>query len=84
MAMHSSVLAWRIPWTDEPGGLQSMESQRLGQDTVTEHGHTPVNHSKDSTVPDKPHNTSFLKRYKFIYLNWRLITLHYCIGFAIH
>ena len=28
MATHSSVLAWRIPWTDEPGGLQSMGSQR--------------------------------------------------------
>ena len=29
MATHSSVLAWRIPWTEEPGGLQSMGSQRL-------------------------------------------------------
>ena len=28
MATHSSVLVWRIPWTEEPGGLQSMESQR--------------------------------------------------------
>jgi len=27
MATHCSVLAWRIPWTEEPGGLQSMESQ---------------------------------------------------------
>ena len=30
MATHSSVFAWRIPWTEEPGGLQSMESQRVG------------------------------------------------------
>ena len=30
MATHSSVLAWRIPRTEEPGGLQSMESQRVG------------------------------------------------------
>ena len=29
---HSSTLAWRIPWTEEPGGLQSMESQRVGHD----------------------------------------------------
>ena len=29
MATHSSVLAWRIPWIGEPGGLQSMESQRI-------------------------------------------------------
>ena len=29
MAAHSSILAWRIPWTEEPGGLQSMGSQRV-------------------------------------------------------
>ena len=32
MAPHSSTLPWRIPWTDEPGGLQSMGSQRVGND----------------------------------------------------
>ena len=32
MATHSSILAWRIPWTEEPGGLQSMRSQRVGHD----------------------------------------------------
>ena len=32
MATHSSVLAWRIPWTEEPGGLQSTGSQRVGHD----------------------------------------------------
>ena len=30
MATHSSIFAWRIPWTEEPGGLQSMGSQRIG------------------------------------------------------
>ena len=30
MATHCSILAWRIPWTEEPGGLQSMGSQRVG------------------------------------------------------
>ena len=30
VATHSSVLAWQIPWTEEPGGLQSMRSQRVG------------------------------------------------------
>ena len=30
MATHSSILAWRIPWTEEPDGLQSMGSQRVG------------------------------------------------------
>ena len=32
MTTHSSVLAWRIPWTEEPGGLQSTGSPRVGQD----------------------------------------------------
>ena len=32
MATHSSILAWRIPWTEEPGGLQSTRSQRVGRD----------------------------------------------------
>ena len=31
-ATHSSILAWRIPWTEEPAGLQSIESQRVGHD----------------------------------------------------
>ena len=32
MATHSSILAWRTPWIEEPGGLQSMGSQRVGHD----------------------------------------------------
>ena len=32
MATHSSILAWKIPWTEEPGGLQSKGSQRVGHD----------------------------------------------------
>ena len=32
MAIHSSILAWRIEWTEEPGGLQSMGLQRIGHD----------------------------------------------------
>ena len=37
MATHSSILAWRIPQTEEPGGLQSMESQRVRHDRVTKY-----------------------------------------------
>ena len=36
MATHSSILAWEIPWTEEPGGLQSMGLQRVRNDLVTE------------------------------------------------
>ena len=32
MAIHSSILTWRIPWTEKPGGLQSVGSQRVGHD----------------------------------------------------
>ena len=32
MSTHSSILAWRIPWTEKPGGLQSTGSQRVGHD----------------------------------------------------
>ena len=39
MTTHSSILAWRIPWTEEPAGLQSMGSQRVGQDLATKQQH---------------------------------------------
>ena len=35
LATHSSILAWRIPWMEEPGGLQSTGSQRVGHDGAT-------------------------------------------------
>ena len=35
MATHSSILSWKISWTEEPGGLQSMGSQRVGHDSAT-------------------------------------------------
>ena len=37
MATHSSILAWEIPWTEDPGGLQSMGLQKVGHDLVPEH-----------------------------------------------
>ena len=36
MAIHSSILAWEIPWTEEPGGLQSMGSQKGGHNLATQ------------------------------------------------
>ena len=40
MATHSSILAWRIPWTEEPGRLQSMGSQRVDMTEQLTHTHT--------------------------------------------
>ena len=37
MATHSSTLAWRIPWTEEPGGLKSLGSHRVGHDRASKH-----------------------------------------------
>ena len=52
MATHSSILALEIPWTEEPGGLQSMGSQRVGHDLETtqqkqQTNKTNQNHSLD-------------------------------------
>ena len=40
MATHSSIVAWEIPWTEEPGGLHFTGSQRVRHDWVTEYAHT--------------------------------------------
>ena len=39
VAPHSSILTWRIPWTEEPGGLQYVGSQRVRHDQTIEHTH---------------------------------------------
>ena len=41
-ATHSSILAWKIPWTEKPGRLQSMGSQRIRHSGVTEHTGTHI------------------------------------------
>ena len=54
LATHSSTLAWRIPWTEEPGSLQSMELQRAGHDgaanTFTFHSEKRVKSPSASTL----------------------------------
>ena len=68
MATHSSILAWRILWTEEPGGLQSMRSQRGGHDWVT-NAHTQfwykwsLNHVLTNTIK----NTAFHFAVKGLY-----------------
>ena len=42
MATHSSIPAWKIPWTEEPGGLQSTGLQRAGHDWAPGHIHTHI------------------------------------------
>ena len=40
---HSGIFAWKIPWTEEPGRLQSIASQRVRHDCACAHEHTPTN-----------------------------------------
>ena len=42
MATHSSILAWRIPWTEKPGRLRPMGLQRVRHDRVIKHTHMPM------------------------------------------
>ena len=54
MALHSSTLAWKIPWTEEPGGLQSLGSRswtRLSNFTFTFHSHALKEMATHSSVP---------------------------------
>ena len=52
MATCSSILTWKLPWTEEPGGLQYMGSQRIRCDWATEHTHA---HTSDQvSQPTKP------------------------------
>ena len=69
MATHSSILAWRIPWTQEPGGLQSKGSQRVRHDLVTKQQISKVNelsfsneNYKKETVCKNDQNKGFLVR----------------------
>ena len=59
MATHSSILAWRIPWTEEPDGLQSMGSQRAGHDcSELAHTHTTVGlEACPAQLPGNPQGT---------------------------
>ena len=46
MANHSSILVWEIPWTEEPGGLQSMGLKRVKRGLATKHQHQTMAHSR--------------------------------------
>ena len=50
MATHSCILAWRVPWTEEPGGLQSMGSQRVRHNRATWHQHSINDDEEDEMM----------------------------------
>ena len=62
MATHSNILAWKIPWTGEPGGLQSMGSQNVGHDWVIEHANLQIIKASSISHEDKKCLSSQLYR----------------------
>ena len=46
MATHPSILSWEIPWTEKPGELRFMESQRVRYDLATKHHHKVVSNTR--------------------------------------
>ena len=79
MATHFSILAWRIPWTEEPGGLQSMGSQRVGHDCAasTFNGRKELAiiiiypFTEDKLSTDLKLCLQIYKRYRYAYLHIR-------------
>ena len=57
MANHFSILAWRIPWTEEPGGLQSVGSQRVGHGRVTRRSTQHITQCPLTVLPLGPHDS---------------------------
>ena len=64
MATHYSILAWKIPWTEEPGGLQSMGLQRVRHNLATEHSRLQVTqHKHKSSNRNKFYFRTMFTRY---------------------
>ena len=81
IATHSSILAWRIPWTEEPGGLHSMGLQRVRQDWVTEHALT-VN-LQCVTLSDSAKWFSHIPEYICILFFRFFAIIRYCMYFPV-
>ena len=97
MATHSSILAWKIPWTERPGGLRSIWSQGVEHDWVTEHILTIYLKKKEIYWESLHiffyflHNCFYSKNTHkpgihafFFLILFYYLTLQYCIGFAIY
>ena len=63
-ATHSSILAWRIPWTEKPGGLRPRGHRELDVTEVTEHTHT---HSLNEMILKNKFQSNFKQLYRFTY-----------------
>ena len=75
MATYSSILAWKIPWTEEPGGLQSKGSQRIGHNWATKHTHIHYYHICYNDLWSAIFNITIAERLQLIRLRWWLAFL---------
>ena len=88
MVTHSNILAWKIPWTEEPGRLQSMGSQRVRHDWWISLAIIQISHLFPSYAvmgPDAMILAFWMLRVFFnfyFFISWRLITLQHCSGFC--
>ena len=76
MAIHSSILAWKIPWTEEPGRLQSMGSQRVGHDWAT-NTFALLNEWVELDVSEVSSKSNILRSFKIL-LNFFFVTVGDC------
>ena len=66
MAIHSSILAWEMPWTEAPGGLQSMGSQRVRHDLVTKTTQQKKEERKRKKKNNIAAKTTYLFRQEYV------------------
>ena len=71
MVTHSSILAWRIPWTKKPGGLQSMVLQRVRHDLATKHS-TAQHRELDPTPQLRVHMQQRVRMSQLRVCRWQL------------
>ena len=79
MATHSSILAWRTPWMEEPGGLQSTGSQRVGHDWATSllaHGRSSRDNRKRRALKRKLENNFLWEENLLKHYSWTSETKH--------
>ena len=76
MDTHSSFLAWRIPWTEEPGGLQYKESPRVGHDwSDLVHTHISLKSNKNIQSFKEMEQANFLHKF-LIFSKWEFLNIH--------
>ena len=83
MATHSSTLAWGIPWTKEPGWLQSMGWQRVGHDWATSTFKEKKKGKDDGKTSFKLYG-SFFQRRKFIQISFSTLSLRNTLSYSFH